>query len=276
MLWKANAIVNDILWRDAMPPREHHKLDLGMFSPDIYDGDTPEERIAAARTAARAVIKDYIAFISHKEVDVGYVTDLITEISVLESKAHTYAAPNDLLRQLDENVHATSGVPRSAMYGEGSAAYASELLASNYAGLRAEFIGDRIARPFENWLKKYLKGNYTKTLSAKMVDRMRIKFRLILPRDIREIAQGVNLLMSSMIVDVSQILELAGLDIMPDNEFEIHLAKIKQMAESKGALKFGAVDGKGTGDDAKAVGRQQEPPTTKAGKELNPDKMGKE
>ena len=125
LLWKANAIVNDILWRDAMPPREHHKLDLSMFSPDQYDGDSPEERVEAARKAAIGVIREYINFITHKEVDVGYVTDLITDIQILESKAHTYASPNELLRQLDENVHATSGVPRSAMYGEGSAAYAS-------------------------------------------------------------------------------------------------------------------------------------------------------
>jgi len=271
MLWKANAMINDILWRGAMPPREHHQLDLSMFSPDMYEGDSPEERVEAARNAARKVISDYISWISHKEVDVGYVTDQSTTISVLEPRSQTYADPNDLLRQLDESVHATSGIPRGAMYGEGSKSYASELLVSNYAGLRAEFIGDRIARPFENWLKQYLKTNYSKTLSTKIIDRLRLKFRLILPRDVREIAQAVNLLIDSMVVDVAQILETVGLDTMSANEFENHLKLLKDLNEAKGPTKFGVVDKKGFQSNERAVSGKQAPPSS--AKELNPDKL---
>ncbi|KKL66553.1 hypothetical protein LCGC14_2143820, partial [marine sediment metagenome] len=273
MLWKANAMINDILWRDAMPPREHHKLDLSMFSPDLYDGESPEARVLAAQTAAMKVITNYIKHISHKAVDTGYVTDLTTEINVIEARSQSYADPNELLMQLDQNIHATSGVPRGAMYGEGSGAYASELLVSNYAGLRAEFIGDRIARPFEDWLKKYMKMNYPKTLSSKVIDRLRLKFRLILPRDVREIAQGVNLLMQSMIVDVSQILETVGLDTMSGEQFEKHLELIGKMSEAKGKEKdmFGGVEKKSHKNDASAVSRKQETPDTRASKEDSPD-----
>lgn len=275
MLWKANAMVNDILWRGAMPPREHHKLDLSLFSPDNYEGDTPEERVAAARAAARAVILDYIKWISHKEVDVGYVSDLTTEINVIEARSQSYADPNELLRQLDEGVHATSGIPRGAMYGEGSKAFASELLVSNYAGLRAEFIGDRISRPFEDWLKKYMKANFPKTYPAGLIDKIRLKFRLILPRDVREIAQGVNLLMDSMIVDVGQILETVGLDIMTKDQMKEHLKVVKEMSDAKQTMKFSNVDKKGFDQGAKAESRKQEPSTTTAGKDLSPDKLGK-
>jgi hypothetical protein len=273
LLWKANTMVNDILWRDSMPPREHHKLDLSMFSPDNYDGDTPEARVEAARAAALGVINNYIKYISHKAVDVGYVTDLITEIDVIESKARNYAEPNDLMRQLDEAVHATSGVPRGAMYGESQGAYASELLISNYAGLRAEFMGDRIARPFEKWLIQYIKDNYPDTVGKKIANRIRLKFRLILPRDLREMAQGVNLLMQSMIVDVAQILETVGLDVMTNQQFSDHLKLVKQMAEASGSLKFGEVDKKSFKDDGQAVSRKQETPDTRAGKEMNLDNM---
>jgi len=275
MLWKANAMVNDILWRGAMPPREHHKLDLAMFSPDNYDGDTPEERVAAAKAAAKGVIREYINWISSKEVDTGYVTDLTTEIGVIEARSQSYADPNELLRQLDESVHATSGIPRGAMYGEGSKAFASELLVSNYAGLRAEFIGDRISRPFEDWLKAYMKKNYPKNYPAKYVDKLRLKFRLILPRDVREIAQGVNLLMDSMIVDVAQILETVGLDTMTEEQMKEHLRVVGEMSEAKQTMTFGQVDTKGFDQGSKAESRKNEPDTTKANKELTPDKLGK-
>jgi len=271
LLWKANAMVNDILWRDAMPPREHHKLDLSLFSPDNYKGETVEERVEAARTAALKVINAYVQFISHKAVDVGYVTDLVTEINILESRAKTYADPNDLIKQLDENVHATSGIPRGAMYGEGSGSYASELLISNYAGLRAEFIGDRIARPFENFLRDYIGTNYPDTVGKKVANRIRLKFRLILPRDIREIAQAVNLLMDSMVVDVAQILETVGLDMMTQEQFESHLKLIGDMSNAKGNLTFGSPEKKSFKDDAKAVSRKAETPVTRTGKELTPD-----
>lgn len=275
LLWKANAMINDILWRDAMPPREHHKLDLSEFSPENYEGDTPEDRVAAARTAALAVINSYIEFISHTEVDVGYVTDLTTEIDVIESAQKTYADPNDLLKQLDEDIHAVSGVPRGAMRGEGGGSYASELLTSNYAGLRAEFIGDRIARPFEDYLKVYMKGAYDKTIGKKIIDRLRLKFRLILPRDVREIAQAVNLLMDSMIVDVSQILETVGLDTMSDEQFKKHLDVLKKIGETNAKGGFGGAEKKSFKSDSKSVRDKQEPDTTKVGKEMNPDKLNK-
>lgn len=269
MLWKANAMINDILWRDAMPPREHHQLDLSMFSPDNYEGDTIEDRIMAARNAAMKVVNQYIKFISIKEVDVGYVTDKDTDINVLESKSHTYADPNELLKQLDETVHATSGVPRGMMYGEGKGGYASELLTSNYAGLRAEFIGDRIARPFEEWLKEYMKKNFSETCGIKQINRVRLKFRLILPRDVREIAQGINFLMDSMIVDVGQILETVGLDPMTPEQFTSHLEQLKQLGET-GFGKGKQPMKEETDQSSKGELRKQEPPTTRAGKELSP------
>ena len=270
MLWKANAMVNDILWRDAMPPREHHKLDLSAFIPDEYEGDSKEERIIAARTAAMKVVDMHIRNISHKEVDVGYVTDKDTEIDMLESKSHTYADPNELLLQLDQNIHATSGIPRGMMYGEGKGAYASELLTSNYAGLRAEFIGDRIARPFEDWLKKYMRENYERTCGVKQINRIRLKFRLILPRDVREMAQAINFLVDSMIVDVAQILEVTGLDPMTPDQFEKHLEMLKKLSETGFSKGKQQLDTKGSARDAQSESRKQEPSTTRTNKELTP------
>jgi len=271
LLWKANAMVNDILWRDAMPPREHHRLDLSEITPDQYEGDSPEDRLLAAIAAARRVIESYIQFISHKAVDVGYVTDLVTEINVLESAARTYADPNDLLKQLDEDVHATSGVPRGAMYGESRGAYASELLISNYAGLRAEFIGDRVARPFEDWLHTYIGDTFPDTVGKKVARRIRLKFRLILPRDIREIAQAVSLLMDAMVVDVSQILETVGLDTMTDEQFKQHMKTVTQITKARGSDKPQQVDKKSFKKDAKSEGRKQETPDTRKGKEMSMD-----
>lgn len=270
MLWKANAMINDILWRDSMPPREHHKLDLSMFHPDEYEGETVEARIIAARTAAMRVVNKYIENISYKEVDVGYVTDKDTEIDVLESKSHTYADPNELVRQLDEDVHATSGVPRGMMYGEGKGGFASELLTSNYAGLRAEFIGDRIARPFEDWLKEYMKANYADVCGIKVINRLRLKFRLILARDMREIAQAINFLVDSMVVDVAQILETMGLDPMTPEQFDDHLQQLEKLSKTGFGKGKQQLDTKGTERDAKSESRKQEPPTTKARKELAP------
>jgi len=270
MLWKANAMVNDILWRDAMPPREHHKLDLSMFHPDEYEGASKEERIIAARQAAMRVVNEHIKNISHKEVDVGYVTDKDTEIDMLESKSHTYADPNELLLQLDQNIHATSGIPRGMMYGEGKGAYASELLTSNYAGLRAEFIGDRIARPFEDWLKDYMKSNYERTCGIKQIDRIRLKFRLILPRDVREMGQAINFLVDSMIVDVAQILEVTGLDPMTPDQFEKHLEMLKKLSETGFGKGKQPMDDKGFDRGAQAESRKQEPETTRTNKELTP------
>jgi len=157
------------------------------------------------------------------------------------------------------------------MYGEGSGSYASELLISNYAGLRAEFMGDRIARPFENWLREYIGNNYPDTIGKKVARRIRLKFRLILPRDIREIAQAVSLLMESMVVDVAQILETVGLDMMTEDQFKSHLKLIGEMSKARGNTTFGQADKKSFRDDADAVSRRTETPVTRAGKELTPD-----
>ena len=48
ILWKHQMLYTDILWRMRNVPREHHRLDLSVFSPDNYSGSI-EERIARAR-----------------------------------------------------------------------------------------------------------------------------------------------------------------------------------------------------------------------------------
>ena len=49
--WKQNLIRNDIVWRNRLLPREHHKLDLSVYDPSKYTG-TYSTKIANAKSDA--------------------------------------------------------------------------------------------------------------------------------------------------------------------------------------------------------------------------------
>lgn len=170
ILWKHSLIIGDMQYRDKQYPREHHKLPGGAFDPDLFAGDTYEERLAAAQAAAQTFLNSYADKVSgktkdyRKQPDQGYVTFDDVEIAIVESKV-AYTSPNELLNQIDQSIPAVTGIPHSAITGTvaGRGSFASEVQIGAYLALKAEFCAWQIAQTFIQIAKQHIRSRLADT-----------------------------------------------------------------------------------------------------------------
>ena len=151
ILWKHQMLYTDILWRMRNVPREHHRLDLSVFSPDNYSGSI-EERIARARADAQRALQQYVEQLRRMKPDQGYVTSNDVEIDYVEPKSTNYRDPNELLNQLSDYLFSAIGIHPGAVKGKGGGSYASELIVKGYTGLVAQHLCRVIAEQIANQL----------------------------------------------------------------------------------------------------------------------------
>jgi len=179
LLWKLALQINDLVLRQHLVPRQHHKLDLERFRPELYAGDTIEERMAKAKADAEAYIAAYATTIAVplKDVDKSIVTGKTTEIGYLEPSKVTYLDPNPLIEQVNQNIYAAFAPVETAVTGRGARTYATELVIASYATLCAESIADIIKTEFLKIIRKHVQTKY-KNKYDEHLDKIDIKIRL--------------------------------------------------------------------------------------------------
>ncbi|MBA2851764.1 hypothetical protein HNP86_001923 [Methanococcus maripaludis] len=147
--WKELLVDNDVMWRDKMVPREHHKVKIDV-DIDEFTG-TLQEKIKKAQDAAAEYMTDYVSSIGCIESGQSYVTSDNVDIDIIETQLN-YSSPNQMLSDIDKTIAAGLNVPVSAVCGESGSNYSSELIIATYFMMNADSIIEIIN---EYFLYKY-------------------------------------------------------------------------------------------------------------------------
>lgn len=163
--WKMALMINDMLLRQKIIPREHIKIDLSNFDPNLFAGDTQEARIQAAKTALDTFMTTFKNDFATplKDVDKSYITGKDTEIDFVEPKHITYVDPNPMFDQINQSIWAVTGPLEAAVTSHSGQTYASELKIGSVADLIAETIADIIKEPVLDLVKRHFKLRYRYT-----------------------------------------------------------------------------------------------------------------
>jgi hypothetical protein len=219
-----------MLLRHRAVPREHHKLDLTSYDPESFSG-TPEQRLSAARAAAKTVCDDYAKSIQDKQSDEGYITNKETEIGYVEPKGTTYLDPNKLIGQINQTEVAATGVPFAALGGD-LGSYATAYTASGFAIMRAMVIAKIITEGLVELIKLHFRAikKYTELL-----DKFQIVIDLLLERDKTEVARRVSVMDNvSVFTDNELRNEFGYPDLTEDQKKEV---MDKRILKSRAARK---------------------------------------
>lgn len=217
MYWKLSSVVNDMIWRKLYLPREHHEIDLtDMLDLEKYEGDTIDERRAAAMTAVAKAISEYIDQIKLQMPDQGYVTPKVGELSavkitVIEPKSTTYVSPNQLLKQLSSNIASAYYVRLTS---DTSASFAAEHIIASDTQVAAEYIAGLIKEELLGVLRE-------RFASSAHVDKVDIRLQLILPKDVENLVRESAVLRASGTVLIDEIrVRWLGLDPLTTEQRE--------------------------------------------------------
>jgi len=155
-VWQKRQItIIDILWRWSNVPRDHHTLDMEMFTLDKFVG-TKDEKMVAAQSAVNNMIAAYAKALEDKVPDQGYVTTSAIKITPIEHSSSNYMAPNDIILQITDQLWGATGVPKSIVTGSSSNSYASELIVSNYMAVKVIATANNILDVIIDNIKKRL------------------------------------------------------------------------------------------------------------------------
>lgn len=243
MKWKLNSVINDILWTHRNVPREHHKLDLSMYTPEAFSG-TPEERFAKAEEAAQAAARDYHSNMQDMKADVGYVTDKNTEITYVEPKSTNYQAPNEKIAQINESISNCLGL--SPVVRQQS--FASALMSGSFAVLQALSIAKIGVKGLESVLRKSLAVQFGPRFSERDLRKVKVRLRLILEKDRTEVMRQI-----AIMVDANQLMptftpteirEEWGKEALTESQFEeiIHYMNYGSKGTGRSPTIAGVVD----------------------------------
>jgi len=162
LMWKLALIINDMLLRQKIIPREHIKLDLSNFDPNLFAGATQEARIQAAKTALDTFMSTFKTNFATplKEVDKSYITGKDIEVEFVEPKHVTYVDPNPMFEQINQSIWAAIAPVEAAVTSRSRQSYASELKIGSVADLVAETLADIIKVKVLWLVKEHFKRAY--------------------------------------------------------------------------------------------------------------------
>jgi len=219
LLWKLSATIDDIIIRQKLIPREHHKLDLSAFDPRFYPGTTFEEKAKKAKEAAQRFVESYKRDIAKalREPDRSYITGKEVEIGFVEPKKVTYTSPNELIEQIDKSIFSVIGPVETALTGRGRRTYATELIIASYAVLCAESIADIIKDELIKVCRRHLREKFG-LKAEKHLKKVDIKVKLVLDVLRGESIRQAAVLSSIGIFTEDEIRGLVGFDPLTEEQ----------------------------------------------------------
>jgi len=216
--WKHNLIRNDMIWRNKMLPREHHRLNMAAFAPENYQGSTFDARLQAAKQAATLEMNKYALSIRTQQPDQGYVTSTDVEVVIVEPKTANYKDVNEQINQIDTKIASLTGTPE-ALSGGQQMGFSSIEFSGTFVSMRSEEMGNIIAEGLNRVMWKHLKAIHP-SVDIKDIKRVHIKTRLILDRDLSERAKVMSLLSGTKVFTPTEIREVFGKEALTDKEQE--------------------------------------------------------
>lgn len=192
MKWKLNSVINDILWTHRNVPREHHQLDLSMYTPEAFTG-TPEERFAKAEAAALAAARTYHSNMQDMKADVGYVTDMNTKIGYVEPKSTNYQAPNEKIAQINDSISNCLGLSPVTR----QQSFAGALMSGSFAVLMALSISKIAAKGLEKVIRKSLAVQFGPRFTERDLRKVKVRLRLILEKDRSEVMRQIAIMVDA-------------------------------------------------------------------------------
>lgn len=226
VLYKRSSTLDDMAWRHKMLPREQHLLPMDAFMPENFEGDTPEEQMAAAKTAAQTEFLDYATQMKEIQSDENYITPDTIKIEMIEPRSTTYKDPNQLIDQQNRTIHRALGLP--PMTGDSTASYAYGLIVSSYATVRAKNVAEHIKSVFEPFLRSQLilwskAGNFKQdgamvVFTEEDVEKVNIKLQLILDKDRFELVRQASMMSQMDCYTRQEIRDTTGHGPLDDKE----------------------------------------------------------
>jgi hypothetical protein len=212
--WKHNLIRNDMLWRNRMVPREHHKLNMTAFAPENYPGSTFQQRLSAAKVAATNEMNQYAAGIRTQQPDQGYVTSNDIEVAIVEPRTANYRDVNTQIDQIDSKISTMTGTPE-ALSGGNNSSFSSVEFSGTFVSLRSEEMCNTIVKGLQRVIWKHLKAVHPSS-DIKDIKRVLMKTRLILDRDMTERAKVVSILDGTNKFTPTELRSVFGFEALTD------------------------------------------------------------
>jgi len=220
LLWKLSTIYNDILVRQKLVPREHHKLDLSAFDPRFFSGKTMKEKFENAKAEAEKFLDDYKTEIAKiKEPDKSYITSKEVEIDFVEPAKVTYVDPNALLEQIDQSIFSVIGPVETAVTGRGRRTFATELIVASYAVLCAETLADIIKRALLQLVRKHIRLAHPE-FTEDDLKKLDIKIQLTLDVLRGEIVRQVAVLSQLGLFTSDELRSLLGFEPLTEEQMK--------------------------------------------------------
>ncbi|KXH76258.1 MAG: hypothetical protein AM326_03090 [Candidatus Thorarchaeota archaeon SMTZ-45] len=213
VLWKQAILIADILWRYRNVPREVHELDVSMFKPEDFTGETPAARLSNYQTAIRAYLRAYADEIKKKKVDQGYVIPSGTKIYYTEPKRVAYTSPNEVIDQINESI-----IKGLSAYDVEAGTYATALVVSSYVVLLPDLIAVKIKDILLEVLKMHLRKKHNTT--DENLEKVDIRISLVLDIFRGELIRQMALLAATGTQTIDELRDYIGQDPITDKQAE--------------------------------------------------------
>jgi len=223
ILWKQAILITDILWRYRNVPREVHELDVSMFEPEKFQGESWDAKLQAYQNAVKNLLREHAKAIKKKKVDQGYVVPSGTKIYYAEPKQVTYTSPNDLIEQINKSIREGMGA-----YDVEAGTYATALVVSSYVVLLPDFMAYKIAKTLLELLKSHLRKKFK--YEEELLDKLQIRLSLILDIFRGELVRQLALLTASGTQTLDELREYVGKLPLTDEQIE----RLKTIATKSG------------------------------------------
>ena len=153
--WKKKTVENDIIWKNKLLPRILHKLKMPSIVPSKYTG-SQSDKIKAAKADAALLTDDFISSTKGVRPDDDLVISDAVDTSILEATSTNYAAPNETISQINTFLNGPQGLPSGLLGGESGASMGVEL-AAIFAGIRVEYLANKVAKAFTTIMKSHVR-----------------------------------------------------------------------------------------------------------------------
>jgi len=236
LMWKVSLQINDILLRQKLVPRYHHKVDLSAFDPNLFAGDTIEDRIAAAKKAATTELESYKKTLVDplKEVDKDYISGKEIEITSIEPRRVTYVDPNPLIDQINKSIFAATGIQESAVMGRGLGTFATELVVTSFTALAGEILADVIKRQLLRIVRSSIRAKYRSKFSDEDLSKIDIRIGLALGVERGEAMRRAAILDAMGIATFDELRNEVGLYNTLDEATKKAMIEVKRQANTRG------------------------------------------
>jgi hypothetical protein len=209
LLWKIVITLNDIVLRQRLVPREHHKLDLSAFDPNMFEGATLEERIRKAREAAEKFLEEYKTKVASpiKDVDKSYITGKDVEIEFVEPKHVTYIDPNPLIEQINSSIATVIApylnLPRVRGYAVG-------LILADATNLTAITIASIIKQKVLEVIRRHIRMKFGNKFTDEDLDKIDIRLQLAYGLQLTELVRRIAVLAATNLFTDDELRAMLG------------------------------------------------------------------